>query len=252
MHRVELAPGIQVSRLGLGSVKFGRNQGVKYPKAFDLPSDQEILTLLSISQDLGINLLDTAPAYGLAESRIGELLPNRSDWVLGSKVGESYDGQSYFDFSKSGAKHSLQQSLSRLKTDYLDYCLLHSDGSDLDVLNSGACEALVEAKQAGFVRAIGISSKTVQGGLKALEMGLDIVMITLNAQEQAELEVARQASVQHRGVLIKKALGSGHLSAADSLAFVAAQSSVSSIISGTLNTDHLIENARIVRGHSDA
>ena len=97
-----------------------------------------------------------------------------------------------------------------------------------------------------------MSSKTAQGGLKALEMGLDVVMITLNAQEQAELEVAKRASDQNRGVLVKKALGSGHLSAADSLAFVAGQSSVSSIISGTLKTDHLIENARIVREHSDA
>lgn len=252
MHRVELAPGIPVSRLGLGSVKFGRNQGVKYPKAFDLPSDQEILTLLSVAKDLGINLLDTAPAYGLAETRIGELLSNRSDWVLGTKIGESFDGQSHFDFSKAGAERSLQVSLDRLKTDYLDYCLLHSDGNDLDVLNSGACEVLLKAKQAGAVRAIGISSKTVQGGEKALELGLDIVMITLNVQEQAELEVARRASNENRGVLVKKALGSGHLSAADSLAFVAAQSSVSSIISGTLNTDHLIENARIVREHSDA
>jgi aryl-alcohol dehydrogenase-like predicted oxidoreductase len=252
MNRVELAPGIQVSRLGLGSVKFGRNQGVKYPKAFELPSDQEILTLLSVAQELGINLLDTAPAYGLAETRIGELLRNRSEWVLGSKVGESFDGQSHFDFSKAGAARSLQQSLSRLKTDYLDYCLLHSDGNDLEVLESGACEALFEAKQSGAVRAIGMSSKTAQGGLKALEMGLDVVMITLNAQEQAELEVSKRASDQNRGVLVKKALGSGHLSAADSLAFVAGQSSVSSIISGTLNTDHLIENARIVREHSDA
>ena len=38
--------GLQVSPLGLGTVKFGRNQGVKYPQSFDLPSDQQALALL--------------------------------------------------------------------------------------------------------------------------------------------------------------------------------------------------------------
>ena len=61
------ATGLQVSPLGLGTVKFGRNQGVKYPQAFNLPSDREALALLELAWDLGINLLDTAPAYGESE-----------------------------------------------------------------------------------------------------------------------------------------------------------------------------------------
>jgi aryl-alcohol dehydrogenase-like predicted oxidoreductase len=58
---------IAVSQLGLGTVKFGRNQQVKYPSQFDLPSDDEIMTLLEIAQELGINFIDTAPAYGISE-----------------------------------------------------------------------------------------------------------------------------------------------------------------------------------------
>ena len=57
-----------VSALGLGTVKFGRNRGVKYPSddGFRLPSDREIETLLDTVLASGIDLLDTAPAYGSA------------------------------------------------------------------------------------------------------------------------------------------------------------------------------------------
>ena len=65
---------IEVSVLGLGTVKWGRNQGVKYPAPFQLPTDREIKDLLAVAREQEINLLDTAPAYGLAEQRLGELL----------------------------------------------------------------------------------------------------------------------------------------------------------------------------------
>ncbi len=85
------ATSLSVSPLGLGTVKFGRNVGVKYPQPFDLPSDQEALTLLATAWDLGINLLDTAPAYGVSEERLGRLLQHcRRDWVIVTKVGEEF------------------------------------------------------------------------------------------------------------------------------------------------------------------
>ena len=61
--------GIDVSSLGLGTVKFGRNQEVKYPTGFSLPVDRAIESLLDVARESGINLLDTAPAYGSSEQR---------------------------------------------------------------------------------------------------------------------------------------------------------------------------------------
>ena len=93
--------GLETGRLSLGTVKFGRNTDVKYPASFELPTDDEIRVLLGACRKLGINLLDTAPAYGSSETRIGRLLPGeRTEWILCSKVGEAYrDGHSHHDYS---------------------------------------------------------------------------------------------------------------------------------------------------------
>jgi aryl-alcohol dehydrogenase-like predicted oxidoreductase len=110
--------GIEVSALGLGTVKFGRNTGVKYPTTFDLPSDDSIRKLLAQARELGINMIDTAPAYGSSEERLGQLLTNRPDWILVTKVGEEFNGtNSTFDFSAQHTRFSIERSLKRLHTE---------------------------------------------------------------------------------------------------------------------------------------
>ena len=94
--------GIEVSCLGLGTVKFGRNQEVKYPGTFSLPEDKQITALLDQAKDLGINLLDTAPAYGSSEQKLGRLLKDRQDWVICTKVGEEFAGASLSTISPPG------------------------------------------------------------------------------------------------------------------------------------------------------
>ena len=171
VNRRELgSTGLSVPELSLGTVKFGRNSDVKYPSAFELPGDEEIVELLELARDHGVNLIDTAPAYGISEVRIGELLPgDRADWLICTKAGESYDdGQSSFDFSSNAIRHSVERSLTRLNTDYLDLVLIHSDGHDLEILNNtGALSALQSLQSEGRIRAIGMSTKTVDGGLGA-------------------------------------------------------------------------------------
>ena len=249
---MELRPlggtGMQVSPLGLGTVKFGRNQQVKYPRPFDLPSDNEISDLLALSRELGINLLDTAPAYGSSQQRLGRLIGSgRSDWIIVSKVGEIFEhGESRFDFSYEHTIASVEDSLRTLRTDYLDCVLIHSDGDDLRIFDAtGAVDALQELKRRGLVRAHGMSSKTVAGGLRTVAE-MDVVMATCNLDYNDELPVLEAAARQHKGVLIKKGLMSGHVQGAEgverSFVHVFAQPGVSSMIVGTINPDHLRSN----------
>ena len=237
-----------MSPLGLGTTKFGRNEEVKYPREFDLPTDSEILALLECARLWGINLIDTAPAYGTSEERIGRLLVEREDWVIATKVGETFDGgQSRFDFSPEAIRRSVEESLRRLRTDWLDLVLLHSNGDDLSILDrSDALETLDSLREAGKIRAIGASTKTVAGGLRATEL-CDVVMLSLSRADLSQRPVVEAAHRARVGVLAKKPLASGHdPDPALALAEVAASPGLTSIVVGTLSAEHLEQNARAV------
>lgn len=242
--------GISVSLLGLGTVKLGRSEHLKYPHAFKIPDDADARRLLDSARDLGINLIDTAPAYGTSEARLGELLTGRRrNWVLCTKVGEEFEnGESRYDFSPEQVQRSVKRSLSRLGTDYLDVVLIHSDGHDVAILQQeGALQALQDLQAEGCIRAVGISHKTPAGARLAIAMGCDVIMTTLSITEPNEAALIAEAGAQGCGVLVKKALASGHGSTS-SLKYVAAQPGVSSIVVGTINPEHLQENAEIVSG----
>ena len=242
--------GICISSLGLGTVKFGRNQEVKYPEKFSLPSFKDLERLLDKANEIGINFLDTAPAYGNCEERIGRAIRARSDWIICTKVGEEFiAGESYFDFSGPHTQKSIERSLKYLKTDYLDVVLVHSDGNDEAIIDSTDClETLALLKKKGIIRAIGMSTKSLSGGLRAADL-TDVVMVTLNPMNIQDLPVIEYASSKNKGVLVKKALNSGHLAEnklETNLNFVLSTPGVTSAIIGTINQDHLVKNVSII------
>lgn len=235
---------LETGRISLGTVKFGRNTDVKYPKNFELPEDKVIVDLLSEAQELGVNLLDTAPAYGSSEERIGQLLPGRrQDWILCTKTGEQYTaGTSSYDFSSQAVTDSVAQSLRRLKTDYLDIVLIHSNGDDLNILHqTDAFATLERLKEKGDIRYIGMSTKSVEGGKAALDVS-DVLMLTLNLEDQSNIDVIKAAEKQGTGILLKKVFASGHQTPDESLAFALGQRGVHSAVVGTIDSGHLKEN----------
>jgi aryl-alcohol dehydrogenase-like predicted oxidoreductase len=247
--------GLQVSALGLGTVKLGRDQVVKYPGSFTIPDERSAAALLAQARDLGINLIDTAPAYGNSEERLGKLLAGqRSDWLICSKVGEEFEaGQSRFDFSPEHTRQSVQRSLRRLDTAVIDIVLVHSDGNDLRIIREmGTLQALEQMKQEGLIRAFGMSSKTVEGGLAAAAVS-DVVMLTYNLDSQEELPVLDACASLGVGALIKKALASGHLAreypdpVQASMDLLFAHPATSAAIVGTITPAHLQANVEAVR-----
>ena len=247
--------GIHVSPIGLGLVKIGRNQGIAYPNYadnFTLPSDTEVQTLLAVAAEQGVNLLDTAPAYGSSEARLGELLgtqlkQHRDRWVLCSKAGEAFhNNQSHFDFSAEAITASIERSLMRLGTDHLDIALIHSSGDDERILERNQPLAtLARLREQGKVRAIGFSGKSLAGGREALAQGAQVLMVTINSEQREELPLLTEAQSLGCGVLIKKALGRGY-GDLDELGNTARLTGVSSIVVGTLNPDHLSANVALV------
>ncbi|WP_297813984.1 aldo/keto reductase [uncultured Methylophaga sp.] len=246
--------GVSVSPLGLGTVKLGRDKAVKYPEGFKIPDDKQALDLLAQAWDLGINLIDTAPAYGNSEQRLGKLLPQLPhDWVIATKAGEYYDpvsGASRYDFSPGSIISSVENSLKQLNREVLDIVLIHSNGNDKQVIEQeGALDTLNELKRRGLIRATGMSTKTVEGGLLALQQS-DLAMVMHNLQYQDEQAVLDQAEKSGKGIFIKKALGSGHIAkdtgsqdiVQANFDFIFKEPAVSSVIIGTINPAHLAEN----------
>jgi aryl-alcohol dehydrogenase-like predicted oxidoreductase len=246
--------GRSVSVLGLGTVKFGRNKGVKYPggDGFALPSDADIANLLDLSIDLGINLIDTAPAYGTAEERLGALLGARRDkFFIVSKTGEEFDaeaGTSEYIFTAAHTRHSVERSLQRLKTDFIDCLLVHSNRDDVDVINNTpVLETLAQLKAEGKIGQFGISTYTIEGGTQAAAL-CDAVMVAHNRDYTAEAAVIAHAKAQGCAVLVKKGLASGHMADAATLAenigFVLQTPGVTSLVFGSLNPENIRANAR--------
>jgi aryl-alcohol dehydrogenase-like predicted oxidoreductase len=246
--------GLTVSALGLGTVKLGRNEQVKYPAAFAIPDDTAVRELLAQAHALGINLLDTAPAYGNSEERLGQLLGNRHHWIIVTKTGEEFsNGSSQFDFSGAHTRLSVERSLKRLRTDYLDIVLIHSDGNDETIFQQGECiTALQECKLKGQVRAIGMSTKTLAGALRAVRE-LDVVMLTYNLQQQQDKQAIALARQLGKGVVVKKGLMSGHVQqdgrdiVRESLSLILREPGVSSMIAGTINPAHLAANVALAK-----
>jgi aryl-alcohol dehydrogenase-like predicted oxidoreductase len=233
--------GLAVSPIGLGTTKLGRNTDVKYPAAFELPSEKEVAKLLETALDLGVNLIDTAPAYGASEARLGPFVAAyRERIVLATKCGETYaNGRSTYDFSAQAITKSIENSLTNLRTDHVDVLVLHSNGEDEKILTqTDAVAALMKLKRSGKIRATGISAKTEKGVALAAQ-SLDVVMGSFSQSDEALAGALGQAHAAGLGVLAIKGLASGHLAAREAIAFVLEQNFIDALIVGTISPEHL-------------
>ena len=248
-----------VSALGLGTVKFGRNRGVKYPSGdgFRLPSDREIETLLDTVLASGIDLLDTAPAYVSAEERLGGLLGNRRErFFIVTKTGEEFiDGRSVHDFSAVHTRESVERSLKRLRTDFIDCVLVHCSHDDTNVLTATAVlEVLARLKDEGKIGSFGASTYTLEGGRLAVEL-CDCVMVGYNRAYLVERDVVDYARRAGKPVLVKKGLASGHIEQlgdlSENIRFILDTPGVTCLIFGSLNPAHIRTNVEALAGAAD-
>lgn len=246
--------GLTVGLIGLGLFKLGRNENSKHPTPYELPGEAEAIDLLRTAAELGVNLLDTAPSYGLSERRLGRLmhrldwLGGRDRWVVCTKVGEEFEGgRSVYNFAPEQVRRSVRRSLEAIGVSWLDLVLIHSNGEDRRILEElGTLEALQDLKREGVVRAAGLSVKAAEGGVEAIRRGADVLMVSLNPLDPDGLPLVHQAAREGVGVLIKKPLVSGHLVPGDDpvrqcLGWIlqAGGEGISSIVVGTAHAGHL-------------
>jgi aryl-alcohol dehydrogenase-like predicted oxidoreductase len=162
--------------------------------------------LLNGALDTGVNVVDTGECYGESETKIGQALWQRRDeYYLFTKAGHAsgLDGQ---DWTADVIHRSIDRSLRRLKTSYVDVIQLHSCSAE--VLEQGnVVRALQDARDAGKARFIGYSGDGIDA-MKAIRMGVfDTLQTSVNLADQQAISTSIPLATQKgMGVLAKRSL----------------------------------------------
>lgn len=275
-YRILGRTALSVSTLGFGALEIGRNWPYwrQDKEDFSRPDEARSIALVHAALDHGVNFFDTAPAYQDSEEILGKAFKGiRKEVIIGTKCGEWFDGKnSVYDYSFGETQKFIENSLRLLQTDYIDLLQIHS--ANADVIRSGeTLRAMKEAKQAGKVRYLGLSTDDTATALLSINSGeYDTVQVSYNALNMEFAGEVFPAAKEHSvGIIVKDGMARGKLStkyldlsseterrqvtALDALSkkysmslselavrFVLSNPVVSSVIIGTKDTKHFLAN----------
>jgi D-threo-aldose 1-dehydrogenase len=184
---------LPVSVLGFGGASIGN--------LYRAVDDESVRGVVNAAWDNGVRYFDTAPHYGvgLSERRLGAALAGRprNEYVLSTKVGRllvpndrptgsdlaygfdtTDDLRRERDYSATGVRRSLEESLGRLGLDRIDMALVHDPDDHVDQVVAEALPELARMREEGIVRAIGVGMNQWQAPLRFVqESDLDVVML---------------------------------------------------------------------------
>lgn len=208
---------ISVSEISFGTVSLGLPYGIGVQGESDMLSEAESIALLRESLSRGLNFYDTALGYGKSEDLLGRAFKNcRDKAVICTKPAHLYDvyaGQALPPTAQIMTKleRSLEQSLSKLQTDYLDVYMSH-DGTEEVIENDAIIDFYQTLKKKGIIRATGISVYTPAQSLKAIESGVwDVIQLAFNLMNQEQLGAIDLAAAKGIGIVVRSILFKGIL-----------------------------------------
>jgi aryl-alcohol dehydrogenase-like predicted oxidoreductase len=247
------------------------------PRGRDVTSAQAE-TILNAVLDSGVNYIDTSIDYGLSEGFIGEFISHRRDeYFLASKCGCMLSGPTVPEgpqphvYTKENIVEGIEQSLRRMKTDYLDVVQFHGSPSREVLEENGSIDALLELQASGKIRHLGISG-TLPHLPGQIDMGVfDVMQIPYSALERQHEDLVTRAGESGIGTVIRGGVAKGEpgesgvsrpdpwkifeLAGLDELLddgesrtdfllrFTLSHPEMSTTIVGTLNPDHMAQNA---------
>ncbi len=204
--------GLPVTMLGYGAMQI---RGA--PRGRDV-SDKQAETILHAVLDAGINYIDTSIDYGVSEERIGRYIGDRrSEYYLASKCGclvgapPAPRGQtSPHEFTRDNIlKGGVQQSLARLRTDYLDVLQFHISPSRATLEKDGGLETVLELKRSGTARYVGMSG-TLPNIADHIAMGVfDVFQMPYSAVEREHEAIIAAAARGGAGIVIRGGAAKG-------------------------------------------
>lgn len=185
---------MMVSVLGFGGAEIG----------FQNADAKQVERLLGSALDAGLNVIDTAECYKTSEALIGQTMAHRRDeYYLFTKCGHA-SGLDLPDWDPKMLEMSIDRSLQRLKTDYVDVIHLHTCSEE--VLRQGdVIDVLIRAKEKGKTRYIGYSGDH-KDALYAVQCGaFDSLETSVNIADQEAITLTLPEAVRRgMGVTVKR------------------------------------------------
>ena len=198
--------GMKPKALGLGCAFFGGGQS----------SDGDTLAGVRRAIDLGINYVDTSPAYGESERRVGLALAGgwRDRVYLQTKAGTHPQYKN--DYTGPSIRWSVENSLKLLKTEYLDSVLIHDpDDIEMPLAPNHALDELLKLKEEGVIGHIGLGVRDHEFHRRAIATGqIEIILSYLDytlldqSVAQTTLPLAKERGV---GIILASVFGMGRL-----------------------------------------
>lgn len=226
--------GIEVTEFCLGLLPMG-------PLQAKLAQEEQIKIIRRARQE-GVAFFDTAEAYQ-TQAALGQALRGmRRDCVIATKSKSvTYEAM----------QASVQKSLAELETDYIDIYLLHGIGPDDFEKRAGALRCLLEMKEKGVIRAVGVSvHDPASMRLSVQRDDIDVILTIINKEglgikdgtREEMMETIKEARLRNKGVYIMKALGGGTLlqDIQGSLSWVRDIPEIHATALGVISTDELL------------
>ncbi|NDV95116.1 aldo/keto reductase [Dysgonomonas sp. 521] len=152
--------GMKVSNLSFGASSLG--------SVFHSIKEEEGIKAVHTAVENGINFIDVSPYYGhlKAETVLGKALKDieRNKYYLSTKVGRyGKNGVNHWDYSAQKTIESVDESMERLNVDYIDLINVHDiEFADLEQICNETLPALVELRNRGIVKHVGITNLTLR------------------------------------------------------------------------------------------
>jgi aryl-alcohol dehydrogenase-like predicted oxidoreductase len=198
--------GLSVTTLGYGAMEVrGAPSG---PAVADAAAEKVLNAVL----DAGINFIDTSIDYGQSEELIGRFIAHRrSEYFLASKCGCVPGASMGADHihTADNIKAGVEQSLRRMKTDYLDLVQFHRSLTRHEFEEQGALDAALALKKEGKVRFLGVSG-TLPNLVEQIEMGVfDAFQIPYSALQREHEKIISRAAAAGAGIIIRGGVARG-------------------------------------------
>jgi aryl-alcohol dehydrogenase-like predicted oxidoreductase len=198
--------GLEVTTLGFGAMEL---RGAPVGPAI---TEQQAEQVLNAVLDAGINFIDTSIDYGRSEELIGRFIAHRrSEYFLASKCGcvpGAAMGTEHVHTAEN-IRAGVEQSLRRMKTDYLDLVQFHRSLTRPQFEEHGGLGAALELKKAGKVRLIGVSG-TLPQLAEQIDMGVfDALQIPYSALQREHEDIIAHASAAGAGIIIRGGVARG-------------------------------------------